>query len=520
MEECAQSTKNSEKFFVLKSFHIFKYNINRVWYIVSNPTKLIKSLSEFMDKLEYYDILNKNDLNKKDEKFRVGSKFNFRWKGLVSVKSETKIMIEEEFFKQISFEAISQSPFSIKYQVFFSLFWNSVEENTLMIHKILVYDENNYMFKNDQEANRKERIKMYNKMEDLLYNDLNSLTQEEGIYLNIGIDTLFDIVSDWRKFKYYVPQICLDIEYTGNPRKIGTEIKIINNGMKNGFTKLKVIDSYYIASSKKHSNSYYLQENKSSSWSNIYFSGKNRLENVYYTVNNSGNASCEKSINKSKDIKHLRSLNKIDNNSTNSIINKCSNEDDSINYLKKKGANKSDRKYEENKFSDIENKEKINFVKITNENHPNAVIIEKEKEKKFIITNNKKEEKEHDLIEHSINGKILDYFQKLNNQFYIEVNNNNNCQNNSCFSNEFRYVIECYDGLPKCPLQILSFRLTKIDKGNTYLTFKHQFKQPVKYELIKSIAQEKKNILFNLKTALFKEKENEDSSNNKQTNSN
>ncbi len=76
---------------------------------------------------------------------------------------------------------------------------------------------------------------------------------------------------------------------------------------------------------------------------------------------------------------------------------------------------------------------------------------------------------------------------------YIKLNN----------STEYKYFLECYDGVPKCPLQLLIFKLVKLCREKSLLIFRHEFKQPVKPNLIKNIEIKKKNILLNLKKSLI-----------------
>lgn len=67
------------------------------------------------------------------------------------------------------------------------------------------------------------------------------------------------------------------------------------------------------------------------------------------------------------------------------------------------------------------------------------------------------------------------------------------------------YVLECYEAEPVSPKQELKFSLIYVNENNTYLSFIHEFKDPIKYELINSIARDKKQILKDLKKKLENE---------------
>ena len=67
------------------------------------------------------------------------------------------------------------------------------------------------------------------------------------------------------------------------------------------------------------------------------------------------------------------------------------------------------------------------------------------------------------------------------------------------------YILECTESTqPLCPKQNLIFSLLTIKKNLTSLTFKHEFKENIKYNLIYSVSEEKKNILLELKKKLEK----------------
>ena len=71
------------------------------------------------------------------------------------------------------------------------------------------------------------------------------------------------------------------------------------------------------------------------------------------------------------------------------------------------------------------------------------------------------------------------------------------------------YVLECLEGEPVSPKQELHFCLILVNEQITYLSFKHQFKESIKYELISSISREKKHILKELKKGIEREQAKE-----------
>jgi hypothetical protein len=69
--------------------------------------------------------------------------------------------------------------------------------------------------------------------------------------------------------------------------------------------------------------------------------------------------------------------------------------------------------------------------------------------------------------------------------------------------NEWKYVLECYEGTPNIPQQILEFKIKKIDENSCFLTFIHSFKTDIQSDFIKSISKQKKEILRQLSKLSF-----------------
>lgn len=442
MEDSFIQYSEGEKHFTLKSFYIFNYKIDQVWNIISHPAKLLVALGKWVDGLHYEEGDKKQELIFQNPmKFKKHSKLSFRWKSIFQCRLEVKDIVENEFYKRILFDSYALYPFYIKYKIIYNLYWNSVEENTLLIHEV-VCEVNNNMFQNDQEQNRKERYIMFKKIEEMLNNDITFLYQEEGIILDLSIDESWNIVTDWRKFKEHVPQICFDISYDGDPHRIGTEMKIINkNKDKMGFTNLRVIECSNIDKNKK------LKFNEFSEIVNFNATEIDLKERCKYVSRNKN-----KNLNSNKNKENQREL-------TESLFNDKSNRD----YF--------DYRVENRIRCDI-----LNQIKDSeNTDYSDSVDIEEKIDKysgRNPLNESKKDEGEN---------KVLEY----------------------------RYVLECYEGVPKCPLQLLIFKFIKLSDDKSLFVFRHEFKQPVRQQLIKNIGIEKKQILIDFKNSINKQKKNE-----------
>ena len=73
-----------------------------------------------------------------------------------------------------------------------------------------------------------------------------------------------------------------------------------------------------------------------------------------------------------------------------------------------------------------------------------------------------------------------------------------------CDENEaiWEYFLECYDGVPKPPAQHLSFTLSKLTEDSVFLEFKHTFLDPIEYDILQNISQDKQKILLQLRKAI------------------
>jgi hypothetical protein len=69
--------------------------------------------------------------------------------------------------------------------------------------------------------------------------------------------------------------------------------------------------------------------------------------------------------------------------------------------------------------------------------------------------------------------------------------------------NDWVFVLDCFEGSPKLPQQELRFTVSKISENTSFVHFKHEFRQPLKYEYFEPLTKHKKNILKSLRN-IFK----------------
>jgi hypothetical protein len=142
-----------------------------------------------------------------------------------------------------------------------------------------------------------------------------------------------------------------------------------------------------------------------------------------------------------------------------------------------------------------------------------SIIINAEREKIWnIITNWKKFQKIVPILadEISYEGDPL----QINTHLILKwINKKMTCSlkvlevNKKNLIDEWDYVLECFDGTPKVPLQELHFKLIDLTNKSTFVQFQHIFKETLKYDLIESVGKDKKHILSSLKN-YFEKKQN------------
>jgi len=96
----------------------------------------------------------------------------------------------------------------------------------------------------------------------------------------------------------------------------------------------------------------------------------------------------------------------------------------------------------------------------------------------------------------TVGTELQIYFNKQNLKCFLKIKHIEESQNS------LKFYLECYDGKPKVPLQDIHFDIEKINEEICIITFKHIFKQDLKYEFVNSISKDKRIILKLLKQHL------------------
>ncbi len=217
----------------ISTTHIFKDHIERVWKIFLNIHTFKKIFCDEMDNFEY----------KNGDIFLQGSELRFRWKNMLYIFMKIEEIIDNPNYKKIKFSCYKVYPIEMKFRVIFHFYWNTVDEITLYIHEVNCEETESILIYNFQN-NEEERKLLCKRVEKMLYEDFQNLDQTESILIKISLNKIWSVITNWNIFKLFVPNIAEEVEYIGDGKDVGTEMKIINKS-KNSLNQLRVVKSTY-----------------------------------------------------------------------------------------------------------------------------------------------------------------------------------------------------------------------------------------------------------------------------------
>jgi len=219
----------SEKcLFTLPFSYLFMYHIESVWKII---TTIETFLNIFCDEIDSFEFMKGNSFSK-------GSEFSYRWKCMLYVNMKIEELENQENYKMITFFCHNINPIDLEFRIVYHFYWNSVEETTFFIHEMICDDPDSLLI-HDNQNKEIERI-LCKRIDKMLFEKNQNIKQSESLILNLNLEKTWSIITDWRIFKLFVPNIAEEIEYKGDPLKVNTEF-MIKNKSNNNFNNLKVI---------------------------------------------------------------------------------------------------------------------------------------------------------------------------------------------------------------------------------------------------------------------------------------
>ena len=197
--------------------YIMKFPMKEVWPIFKCPEAMNKVMTELQPKIT---ILNGKRLNEEgcEYKYFLGDELAFY--GIVSE------IIENESYNFIKTSCRFSFPVKVRYENQFTLFTNSIENNTFIKWEMIYIDwdkDKISNFKTFLENSKNDMQKHFERVKNYLKNKIK-LLQIESVIIDKSQQEVWDIISDFNVFIKHVPLVADTAEYIGEPKVIGTKV--------------------------------------------------------------------------------------------------------------------------------------------------------------------------------------------------------------------------------------------------------------------------------------------------------
>jgi hypothetical protein len=211
-------------------YYVFKDHIERVWHCFKTPEIYEKAVKPQADKMT---IIKGSDYSE------VGTTVEFNWKNEIFSVFEVKEVINTKNYKMIKLYSTKLEPLDFKYTYISHFYWNTNDQTTLFKNE-LIFDNFEALKIIDFKYNKQEKLDTCRNLENFLSQKTDDLYQFESILINVELDILWKVITDWRLFQKHVSFIAEEVQIQGDPVQIGSIIHIKHNS-KNSKYSLKVL---------------------------------------------------------------------------------------------------------------------------------------------------------------------------------------------------------------------------------------------------------------------------------------
>jgi hypothetical protein len=196
--------------------HIFPFNIERTWNIISNKLNLNDMLIEVHCKIT---------LTNGTCTFEEGSSFEMSWDGNLPLILTCTEVIDTKDFKKLTLEvsSVHYNDFYIISQFFYR---NSVDNSTLMQWLTIYIKETNIL--TQEEVVKREKIKkaLMEKYEKFLGSSFSNLQQMETIVIKSELKEVWNIISNFGEFAKISEFVAEDVKCDRDHLEPGTIITL------------------------------------------------------------------------------------------------------------------------------------------------------------------------------------------------------------------------------------------------------------------------------------------------------
>jgi ribosome-associated toxin RatA of RatAB toxin-antitoxin module len=155
-----------------------------------------------------------------------GAEIESTWRGLVQ-KFRVEEVKDTQYYKCIVYDIYKIIPVDITYKTYYHFYWNTIEKTTLYVVETVFQNPDHLEFV-DKTYNQVEKIGICKMVEKYLQTSIMHLNQMESAIINLSIDKVWDVVTDWRVFKKFCPMICDNVVYDSSPMEINSQMHIFS----------------------------------------------------------------------------------------------------------------------------------------------------------------------------------------------------------------------------------------------------------------------------------------------------
>jgi hypothetical protein len=216
----------------IRTCYVYKDSIERVFNVLTDNPSMFSLFKDHSKNMHF----------SKGKGFsEEGSILEFNWKDLFNIKIKVEHIFDGKNEKRLFLHGYKVIPLNITYWTNYLLYRSTCDNYTVLIFEDVAGDNKSFSII-DEAYTINEKLSIGKQIKNILKNNTINLFQEESLVINIDIEYVWKVITDWEIFKLLVPSIGEHIEYEGKSTKIGSYLTIKFENYKN-YNKLRVIKS-------------------------------------------------------------------------------------------------------------------------------------------------------------------------------------------------------------------------------------------------------------------------------------
>lgn len=206
----------------LRTCYTYNESMSRVFHVLKDNESMFSVWKDLTDFIYF---------TKGKGYEEVGSELVFKWKGSLLANARVNYIIDTDKYKSLQMYIYKVVPLNLVHWHTYHLYPNTCDGTTVLAFEDICQDLQSISGVDEVHSIAEKQIAA-KKIEKILSNLIFALEQTESIMLDVSINRVWHIITNWKVFQVYVPMIGKSIEIKGNPVTIGSVISI-------GFEKTK-----------------------------------------------------------------------------------------------------------------------------------------------------------------------------------------------------------------------------------------------------------------------------------------